>query len=877
MKKFLITIFFFFAYFFTYAKHISGGEMFYDLISSTSTTKTYRVTLILFRDESCFQCADMPSVVRIGIYNNDNNSPYGGTGTLPTIDVNLLKVETLPIVNVPLCINNQPFLKYTAGYYSFVVTLNNNNKGYTAAYQTCCRIDNINNIDNGINGAGATYSSVIPGLSSLDASEQDNAPRFEKGISIVCFNKNFILDFSATDPDADQLVYSMCDAYNGGAAQDASNITPSTPPYGSVDYLIGFSGTKPLGIKADINQQTGIISGIAPNAGKYVISVCVDSYRNGKYIATHRKDFIITVAACDFASADLLPEYITCDGYTFDFKNRSNSPLNQSFYWEFGDPGSGINNTSTDPAPTHTFSAPGDYTITFIVNKGTSCESSTTTLIKVYPDFRADFIDNTPRCKDVVVSFTDKSVHNFGTVNSWKWNFGVLNSTSDTSTLKNPSYTFSSPGTYDVTLITGSNRGCFDTTTKKITIVDKPTLTLLTKDTLICFKDNIQLNATSSAPGNASWLPLYNITNPNSFNPIVNPQVDTTYYINMQDAFGCTNKDSIKVRVINSIFVNTINDTTICKTDPLILTTSSNGLKYSWAANPTLSDINIKSPTATPVLPSTTYSVTASVGSCSATTSVKINTIPYPNASAGKDTSICLGGSAILSSSGGSAYSWTPIKFLDNPNIPNPVAVNPSTGIIDYIVSVTDVLGCPKPSFDTMRVTVEEVVANAGPRDTAVVEGQPLQLNATGGSIYEWTPATWLNNPNKSNPISNPKNDIEYIVKVSNSSGCVDTDTISVKYYKVLPDLYMPNAFSPNGDGINDIIRPIALGVKSIEIFNIYNRWGQLVFSTSQLGKGWNGFFKGNKQETGTYVWYAKGTDYTNRRIEKKGTLILIH
>jgi len=169
----------------TYAKHISGGEMFYDLISSTATTKTYRITLILFRDESCFQCADMPSVVRIGIYNNDNNEPFGGSGTPPTKDVDLLKVETLPIVNVPLCITSQPFLRYTAGYYSFVVTLNNNNKGYTAAYQTCCRIDNINNIDNGINGAGATYSSVIPGLNTSAANETDNAPRFERGISIV--------------------------------------------------------------------------------------------------------------------------------------------------------------------------------------------------------------------------------------------------------------------------------------------------------------------------------------------------------------------------------------------------------------------------------------------------------------------------------------------------------------------------------------------------------------------------------------------------------------------------------------------------------------------------------------------------------------------
>jgi hypothetical protein len=140
MKKWFPILILFFFPAFTQAKHITGGEMIYDLISSTPTTRTFRVTLILFRDENCLNCADMPAVVRIGIYNNDNNEPYGGAGTQPTIDVNLLRTTTLPITNVPLCISNQPTLTYRAGYYPFVITLNNNDRGYTAAYQTCCRI-----------------------------------------------------------------------------------------------------------------------------------------------------------------------------------------------------------------------------------------------------------------------------------------------------------------------------------------------------------------------------------------------------------------------------------------------------------------------------------------------------------------------------------------------------------------------------------------------------------------------------------------------------------------------------------------------------------------------------------------------------------------
>ena len=203
MKRLLLILILMCSFSLVHAKHITGGEMIYDLVSSTGTTKTYRITLILFRDENCFNCADMPPNVLIGIYNNDNNEPYGGAGTLPTIQVNLGRVESLPLTSVPQCITNPPSLTYTAGYYTFVVTLNNNNSGYTAAYQTCCRIESIRNIDNGVNGAGATYTTVIPGLNALGTNQTDNSPRFSKGISVVCFDKPFILDFSATDPDGD--------------------------------------------------------------------------------------------------------------------------------------------------------------------------------------------------------------------------------------------------------------------------------------------------------------------------------------------------------------------------------------------------------------------------------------------------------------------------------------------------------------------------------------------------------------------------------------------------------------------------------------------------------------------------------------------------
>jgi len=92
----------------------------------------------------------------------------------------------------------------------------------------------------------------------------------------------------------------------------------------------------------------------------------------------------------------------------------------------------------------------------------------------------------------------------------------------------------------------------------------------------------------------------------------------------------------------------------------------------------------------------------------------------------------------------------------------------------------------------------------------------------------------------------------------------------------LLPDIYVPTAFSPNNDGHNDKLTPIALGMKSVDLFIVYNRWGQLIYKTTNIGKGWNGMFKGMTQDIGTYVWYAEGMTYLNKKIQRKGTVVLI-
>ena len=864
MKHTLLVLVFLSCFSFAHARHITGGEMIYEYIGpgSTPNSTKYRITLMLFRDDFCGgNCAQIPASVTIGIFNNDDNSRFAVYA-----DISLSNTQLVPINALPLCITSAPVLKYTVGFYTVTVDLPANNSGYTGAYQTCCRIDNIENVPDGI---GATYTCKIPGTNNRPAGFRDNSPRFSRGISVVCYKKPFTLDFSATDTNADSLVYSLCDAYNGGSATNASNITPSAPPYGSVGYTGGYSGSKPLGNQAFINSSTGIISGIAPDAGKYVVSVCVSSYRNGIYISEHRKDFIITVAPCDFAGVQLEPSYISCDGFTFYFENLNNSPLNMTYYWDFGD-----GDTSSSPTPTHTYLVAGVYTLKLVVNRGQGCSDSSSSPLRVFPGYFPGFTENSPICKDKPLQFTDITTANYGAANSWHWDFGDTQTSADTSRLKNPVYTYPLPGTYNATLIVESDKGCIDTVTKVITVVDKPVFAV-TNDTLICSIDTLRLNAVAGSPGALTWSPNYNISSLNSFAPLVSPDVTTTYYVSFIDNSGCSTSDSVKVNVVNFVTLSLGNDTTICRTDAITLMPNSDGLKYVWTPPATLNNSNIKNPIAIPTDPSTTYHVRASIGKCIADDEITIRTVPYPDANAGADTLICFGKSAPLHASGGSIYSWSPGAFLTATNIPDPVSVNPVASVV-YVVTVKDVLGCPKAVLDTVIVNVARIIADAGPRDTSIVIEQPLQLFATGSTIYSWSPSTWLTNTEISNPIALPQDNIDYVVKVSNSIGCFDTDTISVKLFKVKPDLYVPTAFTPNGDGRNEVLRPKALGLKSVDAFIVYNRWGQMLFSTTDIGAGWDGTFGGAPQAPGSYVWYAQGTDYKNAKLERKGTAVLI-
>lgn len=843
------------------ARHIAGGEMFYQYLGPGSGSNLkYRISLKLYRE--CFtDGAELDPMAVITIY-------QGNSSTLVLNDsFPLLSVDEIQLRNPGPCIDNPPLVCYKVGFYSFEVELPAHPKGYDVTYERCCRIENITNVNNSDN-TGATYTAHIPGTDiSADAPRNSSAKFDTKDTVVICEGNPFFYDFGAVDADGDALTYEFAEAYNGGSQNTPRPLRAAPPPYAALPYSFGFTFFRPMGPDVSLNPVTGLVSGIAPNAGIYVITVAVVERRNGVIINRHRKDIHIKVAACTIAAADLQPEYVTCDGFTLTFQNRSSSSLIKTYFWDFGVPGSA--DTSTLERPTFTYSDTGVYRIMLITNKGLDCSDTAYSLAKIFPGFFPKFqaLDG---CRNVPIQFTDQTTTAYGVVDYWKWFFGNPLVNQDTSRLQNPTYSYPNLGTYTVQLIVGSSKGCRDTIDAPLNILSKPGIQL-TNDTLICNIDTLRLNAVGN--GTFSWSPNYMISDVNVPNPLVSPDVTTKYYVTLTSAPGCVNTDSVLVNVKSFVTLNAGPDTTICLTDSLRFNISSDGLSYRWTPTTGMNNPLLKNPTVKPA-GTTTYRVTGNIGKCATTDDITVITVPYPTVLTRGDTTICYDDTTQLFASGGIRYAWAPANTLSASDIPDPLAF-PLTSTI-YRVAVFDNKGCPKPSFDSIRVDVIPPIPAFAGNDTAIVLGQPLQLRATGGTVYNWTPTTGLSNPNVANPIATLSNDITYAVRVSIPLGCFAYDTMNVKVFYTDPDIFVPTAFTPNNDGKNDKLKPIPVGVQSMDYFRVYNRYGQLVFSTTTIGEGWDGRINGKDQGTSSYAWYVQGTDYLGKRIFKKGTSTLI-
>jgi len=353
------------------------------------------------------------------------------------------------------------------------------------------------------------------------------------------------------------------------------------------------------------------------------------------------------------------------------------------------------------------------------------------------------------------------------------------------------------------------------------------------------------------------------------------------YTAYVKDSSGCAaTSRTFTIPFSNSLRINTIEDTTICEGNAVNLLTDSDGDHYSWQPATALNNDTLQNPVATPSA-TTKYKVTATKGICKGVDSVTIFVNKAPVANAGNDAAVCYNTATTLHGSGSIFFKWQPANLLSNDSIAGPLT---DTLFADtyFSLMVTDSKGCPSLKADSVKITVRAPAKVDIGNDTIVAVGQPLQLlakdvNNSGFTNFSWFPVDGLSDPFAANPIARLTLDsITYIVNTSTPEGCPSSDSMQVKTYRG-PEIYVPNAFTPNNDGTNDILHITAAGLKRLNYFNIYNRWGQLVFSSTSTHAAWDGKFKGKNVDAGVYVWIADGTAYRGNPLQRKGTIVVIY
>jgi gliding motility-associated-like protein len=423
---------------------------------------------------------------------------------------------------------------------------------------------------------------------------------------------------------------------------------------------------------------------------------------------------------------------------------------------------------------------------------------------------------------------------------SYRWQDGSSDST----------FLVTQPGMYHITVTDACNNIFKDTV---IVTAAPPVPLSIGPDKTKCNNDTLHISAPAGFI-NYAWSPNYNINNTNSQNVIISPAVDTTYYIKAEKTPGCFGFDTIRIKVNTSPPINLGNDASFCNGDSIVLNAGTGFSTYQWS-NGISSQINA-------VKAAGTYSVKATtLQGCTSYDTLKVlNVFSNPVIRLSKDTGLCIGTSRLLDPGSYSSYLW------NTGSTSRTISVN-NTGI--YTVTVTDNNGCK--GKDSSRITV--LYPNPSsflPLDTSICSYGKLDLSP----LSNYQTYLWSNNSiTKTISISLPG---IYWLTVKDANQCTGTDSIKVLLKECLKGFYMPNAFTPDGNNLNDELKPFLFGNVKTYTFTIYNRWGQVVFQTSDRFRGWDGTFKGIAQDPASYTWKCSYQLEGEQPVIKKGTAILI-
>ncbi|MEO1437778.1 MAG: PKD domain-containing protein, partial [Bacteroidota bacterium] len=456
-----------------YSAHIVGGEMTYECLGGDN----YRITMRVYRD--CFSGgAPFDAFASITIYRGDQtniDNPFRN------LDIQLTASEEINLNVSNPCLVPPNNVCVQRGDYTFDINLPFHPSGYHVSYQRCCRNETINNIFMP-GDVGATYTTLITGQ-SLQAC--NSSPEFNDFPPIViCANEFINFDHAATDADGDSLVYRFCTPLTGGGTDGVDNNLPPTgpngvrpdpatpPPYTPVDFIGSlYSIDQPLGqpANASIDPATGLLDGLPPILGQFVVGICVDEYRNGTLLSSTRREFQFNIVSCERAvTADIVADsmpapqefvVLSCGDSTFAFINTSfGDIIDNEFLWSF-DFNNGEVETSSLVSPIVTFPGLGSYQGFLVANPSNpTCSDTARITVNIFPEIVADWSFDRDSCALEPVQFINNSFTGAEEIELYAWDFGD----GGTSNEENPSYQFAEAGIWTVRLRVTDNNGCSD-------------------------------------------------------------------------------------------------------------------------------------------------------------------------------------------------------------------------------------------------------------------------------------------------------------------------------------------------------------------------------------------------------------------------------
>ncbi|MBS1564428.1 MAG: PKD domain-containing protein [Bacteroidetes bacterium] len=570
---------------------------------------------------------------------------------------------------------------------------------------------------------------------------------------------------------------------------------------------------------------------------------------------------------------------VACTPGTVNFTAQTANA--SSLIWDFND-----GNTMQTPNTTvsHSFAALGIYVPKMILEDAQGCKVPIVgkDTISIYGVTSVFGSDRKLICDAGNVIFTDSSSSN-DLITGYEWHFGDGTVSYDPA----PVHAYTVTGVYPVQLIVTTSNGCTSTSVQStnIKVAASPQVSIR-GDSSACEPATLNLFGAVVVPDTSALSWQWHYANGGSATgqnpaPVTYPVAGTyPVSIDVTNSSGCVSTVSKPLVIHPKPKVDAGNDVLMCEKKPAMLK-ATGADTYTWGPAVSLSCNNCATTLASPDSNTLYHLHGETVFGCKGDDSVLVRVKhPFRMNVGGGDT-LCKGEAFRLSARNAELYDWTPATGLDNSHAGSPLA-KPGAST-DYRVIGYDSAGC---FYDTgyVKVTVFEFPTVDAGADITLPVGNSTKIDlklSNDVTHIQWQPATGLSCATCASVSANPKQTTAYQITVTNQGGCVNKDQLTVYVVCNEGNVFMPNTFSPNGDGTNDVFYPRGRGLYNIRSMRIFNRWGEPVyevanFQANDASKGWNGQFKNNPAPNDVYVYFVEVVCENNAILTYSGNIALI-